>query len=121
MDKIVEAKKLPSQKVHVWGDLIRMISKRAPMGADPLFIWGDSGDLTTSPAEAVEEWRKHFERVANPADQPQYNHEHMEAVTFKEERDAQEALMNSPALEVTAEAINEALRKIPAAGSAPKP
>lgn len=117
MEKIVEAKRLPSQK-RMW-DLIRMISKRAPMGADPLFIRGDSGDLTTSPAEAVEEWRKHFERVANPPDQPQYDHIHMLNVAITEELAAEEALRD-PALEVTVEKINEALRKIPAR-SAPGP
>jgi hypothetical protein len=117
MKKIVEARKLPSQK-RMW-DLVRTISKHAPMGADPLFVRGDNGDLTTSPAAAVEEWRAHFERVANPSDNPHYDAEHLEMISAAEAADSL-VVSDDEALTVTVEDIMEALAKIPA-GSAPGP
>ena len=90
------------------------------MGADPLFVRGDNGDLTTSPAQAVEEWHAHFERVANPADSPQYDAGHLEMVSATETVDSAAVLVADPALEVTVEDIMGALMKIPA-GSVPGP
>jgi exonuclease III len=118
MEKIVEAKKFPSQK-RMW-DLIRIVSKRAPMGADPLFIRGDNGDLTTDAQQAVNEWRAHFERVANPNANPnQFDAENYDLISTLEEIDSQEG-PEDPSLELTVKDIMETLSTIPA-GSAPGP
>ena len=117
MDAIYKAKKRHSSK-HMW-NLIKSVSKRAPMGSDPLFVRDDDGNITASVEEALEAWRTHFERVANPADSEHFDANHRDQIEDEEQRIA--ALEPSDLMiELSVEDIMNALDTI-SVGSAPGP
>ena len=64
MDAITKSKAALSKK-FMW-TLIKSSMKQDPSGADARYIRGEQGALVTSTEEALDAWRSHFERVANP-------------------------------------------------------
>lgn len=115
MEALTKAKSALSKK-SMW-TLIKSTMKRDPSGADARYVRGDQGAMATSTEEALESWRSHFQRIANPTAPNTFDEEHRAEV----ERDvAAGGAEDDDQLSLDLGDVTEALRAI-AVSSAPGP